>query len=191
MTPRLDPSARPLWALPLMGTYALHVAHKVEHDLLQEMLWACHVASLSIGLGMLTYRTALVAIGTLFHLAVGVPSFVLDLVVLRTTTVTSFLIHTVPLATGLAVLRCDSSWPRWTPLATGSLYIVLIPISRWLTAPELNVNLAFRPWAPLVGLISPWLSWLASVAGLALVLPVANRWLRCWSRCGTESQPHD
>lgn len=173
---------RLLWALVVLGACALHAAHKLEHGLFAEMLWACHVASLAIGLGILLHRTWLVAVGTLFHVAVGAPAYVLDLIVLRTTTPTSVLIHVLPPLAGLVLLRRGSPWPRWTPVAAGSLYLVLIPISRWLTEPALNVNLAFRPWAPLASLTaSPWLTWLGNIAGIALVLPVVDRWLRRWS----------
>lgn len=183
---------RVLLALVVLGAWALHAAHKLEHGLLAEMLWACHVASFAIGLGILTRQTWLVAAGTLFHVAVGVPAYALDVLVLRTTTVTSVLVHTLPPVAGLAVLRGDAAWPRWTPLAAGSLYVVLIPISRWFTEPALNVNLAFRPWPPLAGLAaSPWLTWLGNIAGMALVLPVLDRWLRRWSaRHGADEAAH-
>lgn len=174
--------SRPLWALVVLAAFALHAAHKLEHGLLGEMLWACHVASLSIGLGILFHRTSLVAVGTLFHVAVGVPAYVLDVIVLRTTTFTSVLIHTLPPLAGLAVLRRDGPWPRWTPVAAASLYLALIPLSRWLTEPALNVNLAFSPWPPLAGFaVSPWLTWLGNGIGMAVVLPLFDGWLRRWS----------
>ena len=173
--------SRLLWALLVLGAYALHAAHKFEHGLFAEMLWACHVATLLIGLGLLTHNIAIVAVGTLFHVAVGFPAYLLDVIVLRSTTVTSVLIHTLPPLAGLAVLRRGSPWPRWTPLAAGSLYVVLIPISRWLTEPALNVNLAFRPWLPIASLsASPWFTWLGNIAGMALALPVFDSWLRRW-----------
>ncbi|HEY6726862.1 MAG TPA: hypothetical protein VI197_22675, partial [Polyangiaceae bacterium] len=167
---------RVLWALLAMGAWTLHAAHKLEHGLLAEMLWACLVASFSIGLGILTQRTWLVAVGTLFQVAVGVPAYALDVIVLRSTTVTSVLVHMLPPVAGLVTLRRGAAWPRWTPLAAGTLYVGLIPVSRWLTEPALNVNLAFRPWPPLAGLTaSPWPTWLGNVAGMALVLPVLDR----------------
>lgn len=181
MTERAQQRSKLLLAALVLGVLALHALGKLEHGLLGEMLWACHVASLLVGIGMLTRRTWLIAIGTLFHLAVGLPAYLLDLIVLRTTTFTSVLAHTVPPMAGLLALRHEA-WPRWTPLAAGSLYIVLIPISRWLTEPALNVNMAFTPWPPLAALSpSPWLAWLANVAGMALLLPVFDRWIRRWS----------
>lgn len=180
--------SRLLWALLALGAYALHAAHKLEHGLFAEMLWACHVASLLIGLGILARSIPIVAVGTLFHVAVGFPAYLLDIIVLRSTTVTSVLIHTLPPLAGLALMRRESPWPRWTPLAAGSLYVALIPISRWLTDPALNVNLAFRPWSPIAGLAaSPWLTWLANIAGMALALPAFDSWLRRWRlRYGAE-----
>jgi hypothetical protein len=183
---------RVLWALLVLGAWTLHAAHKLEQGLLAEMLWACHVASFSIGLGLLTHQTWLVAAATLFHVAAGVPAYVLDMIVLRSTTVTSVLVHTLPPLAGLVTLRRGDAWPRWTPLAAGSLYVALIPISRWLTEPSLNVNLAFRPWPPLAGLTaSPWPTWLGNIAGMALVLPLLDRWLRrWWARHGAGEAGH-
>ena len=182
MNERAKQRTRLLWAALVLGVLALHAAGKLEHGLLGEMLWACHVASFLVGIGLLTRQTWLVAVGTLFHLAVGVPAYVLDVIVLRKTTFTSVLVHAVPPVAGLLALRHEAPWPRWTPIAAGSLYIALIPISRWLTEPALNVNLAFTPWLPLaIWSGSPWLTWLGNVAGMALVLPVFDRWLRRWS----------
>jgi hypothetical protein len=190
MTERAKPRA--LWAALVLGVLALHAAHKLEHGLFAEMLWACHVASLVVGVGLLTHQTWLIAVGTLFHLAVGAPAYVLDVIVLRTTTFTSVLVHTLPPVAGLWALRHEATWPRWTPIAAAALYLVLIPISRWLTDPALNVNLAFTPWPPLANLSpSPWLAWLANVAGMALLLPVFDRWLRRWSaRSGASGAAH-
>ena len=134
----------------------------------REMLWACHVASLLIAIGILAHRGWLVAVGTVFHLAVGVPAYAVDVIALGQTTLTSVLAHTVPPFAGLLALRDEAPWPRWTPVAAGALYVALIPISRWLTEPALNVNLAFTPWPPLATLIpSPWATWLGNVAGMA------------------------
>lgn len=170
---------RLFWALVVLGACALHAAHKLQHGLLAEMLWACHVASLAIGLGILAHQTWLVAVGTLFHAAVGAPAYLLDVIVLGTTTFSSVLIHVLPPLAGVMVLRRAAPWPPWTPLAAGSLYLVLLPISRWCTDPALNVNLAFRPWPPLAGLsAAPWPSWLANIAGMALLLPLVDGWLR-------------
>jgi len=182
MTERAHPRARLAWATAVLGTLALHAAYKLAHGLFGEMLWACHVATLSIGFGILARRTWLVAAGTLFHVAVGFPAYVLDVIAVRATTFTSVLVHTVPPVAGLAMLRHATPWPRWIPVAAGSFYIVLLPISRWLTDPALNVNLAFTPWPPVASLSrSPWLTWFANVIVMAVVLPIVDHWLRRWS----------
>jgi len=181
MTARTTPWPR-LWPSVLVfGVLSLHAFSKLERGHLGEMLWACHVASLLVGLGMLARQAWLVATGTLFHVGVGLPAYILDVVVLRSTTVTSVLVHVVPPLLGLRALRREQAWPRWTPLAAGALYLCLIPASRWLTAPALNVNLAFRPWAPLATLSpSPCVSWLGNLAAMAVLLPLCDRWVRRW-----------
>lgn len=191
MTTRTNPWTRRWSAAIVFGVLALHALTKLERGLLGEMLWACHVASLLAGLGMLARQTWLVATGTLFHLGVGIPAYVLDVIVLRNTTVTSVLVHVVPPLLGLRTLRRLQAWPRWTPLAAAALYLCLIPISRWLTEPALNVNLAFEPWAPLATLSpSPWLSWLGNLAAMAVLLPLCDRGVRRWLTGGTAGAVH-
>lgn len=186
MTARSNPWTR-VWAAALVfSVLSLHMFSKLERGLLGEMLWACHVASLLVGLGMLARQTWLVATGTLFHFGVGLPAYILDVVVLRSTTLTSVLVHVVPPLLGLQALRRVQAWPRWTPLTAAALYPCLIPVSRWLTEPALNVNLAFRPWAPLATVSpSPWLSWLGNLVATAVLLPLCDRWVRRWLAAGT------
>jgi hypothetical protein len=170
-------------AAAVLGTLALHAAHKLEHGLIGEMLWACHVASLLIATGILTRQIWLVAVGTVFHMAVGIPAYALDVIMLQQTTVTSVLVHVVPPLAGFLALRAEASWPRWTPMAAVALYVALIPLSRWLTEPSLNVNLAFAPWPPFATVsTSPWITWLGNVAWMAIVLPVFDGWIRRWIR---------
>jgi hypothetical protein len=176
------PVSGPATAAAVLGVLALHAAHKLEHGLIGEMLWACHVASLLIATGILTRQIWLVAVGTVFHLAVGVPACALDVIVLQQTTVTSVLVHVVPPLAGLLALRTEAPWPRWTPIAAVALYVALIPLSRWLTEPALNVNLAFAPWPPLATVsTSPWITWLGNVAWMAVLVPIFDRWIRGWS----------
>jgi hypothetical protein len=165
----------------VLGVLALHTAYKLEHDLLGEMLWACHVASLLIAIGLVARQTWLVAVGTAFHLAVGFPAFVLDAIATHTT-VTSVLVHTVPPVVGLHALRHHGRWPRWTPIASGALYVVLVPLSRWLTEPALNVNLAFAPWPPIAAIsASLWMTWLAGLVTMSIALLVLDRGMRRWA----------
>jgi hypothetical protein len=174
-----------LFAAVVLGLLALHAGYKLQQGRFGEMLWACHIASLLIGVGLLTRRSLLVAVGTVFHLALGLPAYVLDLIVSRQAAVTSVLVHFVPPLAGFLALRREAPWPRWTPIAAGSLYVALIPLSRWLTEPVLNVNVAFAPWPPLASLTpSLWVSWLVNIGAIAVVLLAFDRSLRLlrWMR---------
>jgi hypothetical protein len=71
---------------------ALLAVHAVELDSLQELLYACHVATILIGVGLLAGSRALVGAGFLFHLAVGFPSWLLDALA-RSTTISSVAVH--------------------------------------------------------------------------------------------------
>jgi hypothetical protein len=179
MSPSTAPGIRVPLAAAVTGALALHAGHKLELGLLGEMLWACHVASLLIAIGIFFRKLTLVAVGTLFHAAVGLPAYVLDVITLGQTTATSVLVHVLPPLAGLFSLKYQTPWPRFVPAATAALYVALIPVSRLLTEPALNVNLAFAPWPPLVRVAPwPWVTWLANTAWILAVTPLVDRALR-------------
>src|SRR5207249_1214343 len=66
-----------------------------------EMLWACHVASALIGVGLLTGRRAAYATGTLFLVSMGLPAYAIDLLAGARTTVTAVVAHAVPIVAGV------------------------------------------------------------------------------------------
>lgn len=164
----------------------LHAAYKLHQGLLGELFWCCHVASLLLAVGLFSGSVVWIAIATTFHLAVGLPSYWLDVLVTRQTTVTSVLAHVVPPIAGLAALHTPATWPRWTPLAAPLLYVALVPLSRWATARPLNVNLAFAPWPPFATVHpSPWFTWLVNTVAMGILAIIADRWLRRWSSART------
>jgi hypothetical protein len=163
----------------VLGALALHASHKLERGVFAEMLWACHVASLLLGVGLVARVVWLVALGTVFHVAAGLPAYVLDVIALKQTTLTSVVVHLAPPLSGLFFLKQDAPWPRFVPVATVTLYPVLVVLSRLVTEPALNVNLAFSPWPPLAR-VAPWLwfTWLLNLVVLAAAVPVVDRVLR-------------
>jgi hypothetical protein len=173
----------------VLGALGLHATHKLEHQVLAEMLWACHVASFLIGVGLLAPTVWLVALGTVFHVAAGFPAYVADVIALKQTTFTSVLVHVLPPLAGLSLLKQEAPWPRFVPAATVLFYPVMVVLSRSLTQPALNVNLAFSPWPPLAGVAPwPWVTWLLNLAMLAAFVPLADRGLRRWLHAETPTK---
>jgi hypothetical protein len=178
MTDSTAKSTRVALAAAVAGALALHALHKHEIGLLDEMLWACHVASLLIAVGIFFRKLTLVAVGTLFHAAVGLPAYALDVITLGQTTATSVLVHVLPPLAGAFTLKHQAPWPGIVAHLTTAFYFALILAARLFTEPRLNVNLAFAPWSALEETPWAWTGWLANTAYVIVVTPFADRALR-------------
>jgi len=64
---------------------------------MSQMLWACHIASLTLAIGLALDQPKLIAIGMVFHTGQGIPAWMLDLFVVGDYSLTSTLLHSVPL----------------------------------------------------------------------------------------------
>jgi len=162
-------------ALLLVAALVAHAAIDKYPDKLAEMLWACHVMTLLMAVGVATRRGPLVAAGLIFHVAVGLPSYLIDVVATGFTAPTSVLVHVLPVAVGgLWVRRADLCW--WAGPLSWAVFAALLPVSYLCTPRELNVNLAHAPWPPLADRVaSP-----AAVWGSNLVMSVVTIALAAW-----------
>lgn len=142
------------WALGVLAIifFAVHAGHHVARGKPENMVWMCHLAALSVGLGLLGGWSALIAIGVLW-LAVGVPLWALDLVRGGEFFPTSILTHVGGLALGLIGLTRLGS-PRGVWAAALSALILLVLVCRVATPEQADVNLAFTIW-PADGPASP------------------------------------
>jgi len=171
----------------LLVALAVHALTKLSDGTVGEMLFTCHVASVLLAVGLLTRRHLLVAVGFLFHLGVGLPTYLLDAAVTGRTTASSVLVHLLPLlAGGLEVRR--RGLPRAAALWGLPLYAACALVSWFATDPALNVNLVRAPWGPtrFLGREGTWF-----VNGvLSLMLPLAAD--RVWRRTlGRDPLPLD
>lgn len=187
MADRLEsPSVSPRIGAPrwlgvvVLLAIALHAATKAGDGKLWEMLWACHVATTLLGLGILAGSRRVVGIGFLFHLAIGCPAFLLDVIATQTTTPTSVLVHGLPLlAGGLVVARCGL--PPRAPLVAWICYLALQLVSYGLTDPALNINLAHAAWEPMARVFpGVWAARLMNAAMALTFLAAAAAIVRCW-----------
>ncbi len=197
------PSSRQSWlGWALLAALALH-AWSTGFDSLPEMLWSCHVASTLLAVSILLgWRTG-VAAGWLFHLGIGLPAWAVEIVVTRGTfggaavighlLATSILVHALPLVAGAVWLQFPRApLPRRAIALAWLIQIGLIPISRVLTPPNLNINLAHGIWPSVSGMFSRlWLFQsvisLLCLASLLLVASLIQWCWRCFSR-GAEQQ---
>jgi hypothetical protein len=167
----------------LLLALGLH-AYTKGWELLPEMLWVCHVASAVLAVGLLVPLRRWVEAGLLLHIAVGAPSFLLDVAFGYKAPPTSWLVHVLPWVAGYVGLRQEGLRPRTWVYAWG-LFLATFAVSL-LTPPRLNVNLVHAAWGPLKQVLpSPW-----AVRGLnaggALVCLFGVEWLlrKVW-------KPHD
>ncbi|MDV6028938.1 MAG: hypothetical protein F9B45_02275 [Phycisphaera sp. RhM] len=112
-------------------------------------LWACHVASLVIGIGALTRRSKLVLVGLLW-LSVGIPLWGIFLCGGGALVPTSLLTHFGAATVGLLLLRkspfCPARQRRLVEMVWWQACVALaalVMLSRWMTSRADNINLAF------------------------------------------------
>jgi hypothetical protein len=141
--------------------------------------WSCHVANLTLGVGMLLNNRLLIRIAVLW-LVLGLPPWALDMAVTRIVWPLSLLTHLGGALFGLLVLgkvrMTRGVWP-----AALVWFLVLQGLTRLFTPPAPNVNMVYaiyevaKPWFSRF-----WLYWLATMGvatGLLWILEVGLAWL--------------
>lgn len=129
--------------LLLVGLLFWHALGKLAPGLLAEMFWVCHLATALCAAGLLLDRPALSTTGGLFHVAAGLPGWLLELA-LHGTTFSSTLLH---ITTPLAGLWSARRWgvPKWIILGAFGIWGLGL-ISGRLCDPALNINMAWRAY---------------------------------------------
>ena len=144
----------------LLGALALHAIELARTTSLAELLWSCHLATACLAVGVLLRARTLVAAGWLFHLAIGLPAWLVEIVVTRGTfgaahldpwlAATSTLVHILPLMVGGAWLWRAGFAISWREAVFAWLIqATMIFLSKPCTPPELNINLAHSVWPAL------------------------------------------
>jgi hypothetical protein len=138
------PVANRLLGLAACGFFAAHALVQWHAGRPENLLWACHVAALCVGLGLLLQFAPLTAAGVLM-LCVGIPLWMINLYFGGAFYPTSILTHIGGFAVGVIGLR-TIGWRRHDWLWAVGIVGALLVASRACTAPALNVNLAFFAW---------------------------------------------
>jgi hypothetical protein len=160
-----------------IGCFAAHALVQVAAGIPHNLLWACHMACLLSGVG-LVLRFAAVARAGVLLLSIGTPLWLINLLWGGEFFPTSLLTHVGGPICGWCGLRAmsvapasrqpgtgqaesaarkfqlrranASSWRRGWLSAVGSVALLLIA-SRAVTPAAANVNLVFAPWCALPG----------------------------------------
>jgi hypothetical protein len=126
--------------LTILG-YAAHAAVHVARGTTYDILWGCHIAALLVGFGLIANLASLNAIGFLWS-CFGLPLWVLDLATGGEWIVTSPLTHLGAFAAGIYGIR-RMGMPRGVAWKSVAAYLLLLVMTRLVTPPRANVNLAF------------------------------------------------
>jgi hypothetical protein len=130
-----------LAGLAALACYATHAAFHLAHGRWYDLFWACHVAAILVGVGLLARSAATNGVGVLLGL-MGLPLWLADLAAGGPFFPTSLLTHVVALAIGLyGVLRLGM--PRGTWWKAAATLAALIGFCRIATPAGPNVNVAF------------------------------------------------
>lgn len=164
-----------LAALALLLVLGLHGWFKWTWGTLPELLWACNVASFAIVLGLGLRSPAVTGMALLWHLGIGEPAWLYEVVRTGHTHWVSVLVHTLPALAAFLSLR-RTGLPRSAPWLALVMFAALLPLSL-LTPPHLNINLAHqRPeflQRVLPGIWSYRLVFAAVIVGLLLLWDLA------------------
>jgi hypothetical protein len=128
--------------LAAVAFFLAHLAYHWRFGDMHNALWACHVASLLIGVGALAHRNDVSAIGVLW-LVIGIPMWFLHLAGGGDFIPTSIFTHGGGAIVGACVIR-KQRWPRGASWKAVVALAAWVGLTRLVTPAELNVNLAFR-----------------------------------------------
>jgi hypothetical protein len=150
---------------------------------IEQLLWACHVATAVIAVGLVTGRPWVIAIGTVFHAGQGIPAYSLELLAGGAIIWTSVLLHILPVTFGGLALW-GTPLPRNIILPAWLLTPITMIAAYFLADPALNVMLVHEPF-PMMAPVMPnraalWLGNIALSLGFISGGWLVLRWL--WRR---------
>jgi len=121
--------------------YGIHAAFHLSRGEPQDLLWACHIAALLVGLGLLFRSAELNATGLLWS-SFGTALWILDLATGGEWIPTALLTHVGALAFGILGVR-QLGMPRHAAFKATAAFVPLWALTRAVTPAWANVNVAF------------------------------------------------
>lgn len=107
----------------------------------QTGMWACYWASGVIVVGVMAGWDQPVAWGVIFFEGVGLPSWLLGVLLGKPVYVTSVLIHIIPLVAGLLYMRRFNELPRFSVLGAWLLSVVPFAVAWYVCDPSRMIDL--------------------------------------------------
>jgi hypothetical protein len=143
------PSRAPLPGIAALFLFGLHETAYVFRGQPENGLWACHVAVLAIGAGLLIPSAIANAVGT-FWLTAGFPLWAYYVATSSDIVPTTFASHIGGLVLGYYGIRRLGLPTATMWIALGGLAL-LVMISRTVTGPTENINLSHGVWEASTG----------------------------------------
>jgi hypothetical protein len=155
------------WGTSALVFYAIHGGQHLIRGHPEDLLWACHLGAVLVGVGILIRSATLNAVGFLW-LCLGTTLWAIDLAGGGELIPTSLLTHVGGLAVGgVGVFRLGMPRHAWWKAILA--FLVLLQLSRWLTPAETNVNLAFSVASGWEEVFASHLAYLALLVGIGAV----------------------
>lgn len=172
-------TSRPGWRLRLLSLLpaACFVAHHRHHLALgapADSLWMCHVSTLTLAVGLLLGRPALIRLAVIW-IVPGIPIWAGYMCQTADAPPTTFVSHLTGLAVGLIALRAVGMDRRtwWLALLW---YLGWQHVCRLWTPAAMNINIAHRAWDGWEQAFPDYrVYWLATTLVAAVVLWILGR----------------
>ncbi|MGH9841742.1 MAG: hypothetical protein ACREEM_23560 [Blastocatellia bacterium] len=167
---------RLLGILPLLFFLARVIEYAVVAKTPEQILWGCHISNLLLAIGMFVANPFLIRVAV-FWLILGLPPWILDMVVSRLITPVSIFSHLGGFMMAIVAIRhAGAKRGSWFPSLL--YFLVLQQVSRLLTQPTpyTNVNVAhfaYGPWKDLFA--SYWKYWVVNTALTMLALVIIEQ----------------
>jgi hypothetical protein len=144
-----------------LACYAALAAVHLSRGEPQDLLWACHLAALLVGFGLLFRSPTMNAVGVLWS-SFGTPLWALDLATGGEWIPTALLTHAAAIVIGVIGVR-HLGLPRLAALKAMVAYLALWALTRAVTPPWANVNVAFAVY-------QGWQRWFTSYPSYFVML---------------------
>jgi hypothetical protein len=148
-----------------------HLRYHLLYNTPENMLWMCNFSNLLLAAGFFLDLPVLIRVAFVWGIP-AVPLWIIDMLHTGDYPVSTFFSHLGGFAVGVLAMGKVRS-QRWLWIYAFVYAIVLQQVSRWITPPSLNVNVAFRPyygWESTFAVYWQWWLFIAVVAGTALWL---------------------
>ncbi len=154
----MEKNAAPTWdsaRFRLIGCFPIiiFIAKLIQYIQVGTPEWivaSCHISNLMLGIGMILRAPMLTRVATVW-LIIGFPMWLIDAVVTWEMWWSSIYSHLGGFLIGLyAINRVRATGRSWLPALVWFVFLQML--TRYMTAPELNINVAHSPYP----LVSEW-----------------------------------